>query len=354
MAIRKAADIDVVKQGLYGTPAQVKIEDQHYTFFKDVLFGQPSKSTSEDHMGLDYESIGVSLAEEVLKGADPKRVNFRTGFNEKRIFGAYYDDEDQVDEGLCDNRVSMQEPIDKPWSLEDRLTYLLADKRDKISRSHDITFNKLCADAVLSGQFSVCNGGIQTFPVASALLSVSGANLSTAPVAALNAGIKAILKHKGAKPAMLLLNPDDAVTICESAAFQAICNKEIRRGNEVFYKALDENGAGWCGTINLPGIGTIDVISVYDAYVDKNNNNAWTYLLPQGKAILCPRTVGYKGFCGVFVDNGLYTGKEGVEHGTHIWREEGPLPYTTHVQVQSAPVPMLTAIDRYCVFTNVA
>ena len=138
--------------------------------------------------------------------------------------------------------------------------------------------------------------------------------------------------------------------MAQASAWQAVFDNRRMFGSE--YNPQEEvDGLSPLGTLNLPGVGTIKVYAYYGAY---DNGGTWTYFIPSGKAILCPDRVGYKGYCGVYVDNGVYTGKEGMAHGTYVWFQEGPQPHKAHVQVQSAPCPMLTAIDRYCVFTSVS
>lgn len=351
MAIRSAANIDLIKQGIYKVPVKVLTEDAKFSFGRNVLFGGPSVSSNLDYLVMDYKSRGIPLSAEALKGADPNRVNYGTGFNEKAIFGLYFNDEDQVATDQAENRVSMDEPLDDPWDINTRMTYLLADKRDRIILSHDQTFEKACWDTILNGQFTARNGGVQAFPMTNTFLSVSGANMSTKPMDTILAGAKKVLTKSGAKVAQLILNADDAATLLQGAAFQGILETRRQEENVVRYQRMDENGAGWCGRINAPGIGTIDVIAYFGGY---DLNGTWTYFLPAGKAVLAPASVGVKGYCGVYVDNGVFTGKTAVEHGVYVWAKEGALPHTAHVQVQSAPCPMLTAIDRYCVFTNVA
>lgn len=351
MAIRNAADISVVTQGLYQVPIKIKTEENQYSYLRDVLFGGPSVSSNLDYIVMDYESLGVPLAKEAIKGADPTRVNYGTPFNEKAIFGMYFNDEDEVNEGQADNRVSMEEPLDNPWSLEERMIYLLSKKRDRIAASQAQSFEKACADVLLSGQVAVKNGGTQVFPMTTSLLSVTGSGLATDPIGTLLAGIKMINKKKGGRPTTLVMNPDDAAAFLQLSAIKDLLDNRRIFGNEVEYKAMEESGAAYCGSINLPGTGTVKIVSYYGNY---DVAGTPTYYIPAGKAVLCPDRVGRKGYCGVFLDNGTFSGKAAAEFGTHIWRKEGPVPYTTHVQVQSAPIPMLTAIDRYCVFTGIS
>ena len=344
-------NIDAVKQGIYKIPVKTKTDSANYTFLQNVLFGLPSVSSNGDFIMMDYASRGIHVAQEAIKGADPTRVNYGTGFNEKAIFGLYYNDEDQVAVSQAKNRVSMEEPLDNPWDQDIRLAYLLADKRDAIIESHIRAFEKACAEAALTGQFTARNEGVQAFPMTSALLSVSGASMSTSPIAKLTAGAKAIIKTKGGKPTMLVMNPDDAVTLLQSTAMKDLLDNRRVLGNESYFKAIDETGASYCGSVNVPGIGSIDIIAYFGGY---DNAGTFTYYIPQGKAILAPAAIGCKGYCGVYVEAGDFTGTAAVEHGVHVWAKKENLPGTTHVQVQSAPAPIITEIDRYCVFTSIS
>lgn len=345
-------DINLVKQGVYKIPVKVKTTDANYKFFTNVLFGQPSVASNNDYIMMDYANRGVKLTEEAIKGADPTRVNYGNAFNEKAIFGLYFNDTDQVSVAQADNRVSMDEPIDNPWDTDTRLSYLLSDKRDGIVTSHDATFEKVLAETVLTGQFTAKNEGVQSFPITASLLGVSGANMTTKPLETLASGAKLLLKKTGARPTMLVMNPEDAIKLVQSSALKDLLDNRRVIGNEVHFKAITDNGAAYNGTVMVPGIGSVEIISYYGGYTDNAGN--FHYYIPEGKAIFCPDTVGCKGYCGVFVDNGMFTGKTALEHGVYIWDEQKALPHSTHVQVQSAPTPILTAIDRYCVFTNIA
>lgn len=345
-----AYDINIVKQGVYKVPVKVKTASSNFMFLQNVLFGEPSISDNGDSIAYDYGRKGVKLPKEAIKGADPTRVNMGSEFNEKHIFGMYFNDEDQVEVKQAENRVCMDEPLDAPWSVEQRLTYLLAEKRDDIIQSHKLATEKACAETILEGSFETRNGGTQSFPMTSSLLSTSGANLFSAPVKTLTAAAKALLKVSGAKATMLTMNPDDAIKLLQSSEVKDLLDNRRVIGNEAWFKAIDENGASYCGTLMIPGLGNIEVISYFGGYED---STGYHYYIPQGKAILSPKTVGCLGYCGVYVDNGVVSGKVAMDHGTYIYAPEGALPHAAHVQVQSAPAPVLTAIDRYCVFTNI-
>ena len=351
MPIKTAADIDLIKQGVYQIPVKTETQGMNSKFFQNVLFGGPTISSNGDYLVMDYRTMGAPLATEALKGADPTRVNYNTGFNEKAIFGQYYNPEDQVSVDQAVNRV-WGEPIDQPWDMNTRLSYLLAEKRDMMIASISSAVEKLCVDSVLNGYFETKYNGMQTFPLTMTLLGQAGANMSTDPVGVISKGVQAILKKKGTLPKMLIMNPEDAVTVFSKAEVLNLFDNRRVLGNEKFYQALDENGAAYCGTLNLPGIGTISVVAYYGTY-DKSPTTK-EYFLPKGKAILCPEVIGSKGYCGVYVSNGLYTGKTAVDYAVNIWAKQESVPYSTHIQVQSAPCPIVTAIDRYCVFTNIS
>lgn len=343
-------NIDVILQGLYKVGPKVKITNANYTALQDILFGGGKLVSDGDYITMDYEAYAGHIATEAVKGADPNRVNFGKEFNEKAIWGQYYNDDDYVEVSQALNRVSMDEPIDAPWSTEERLISLLADKRDKIVESHKMSAEKACADALITGGFATRIGGTQSFPISNSLLSVSGSSLNTDPIGCLTTAATALAKKKGGMPTKLILNPLDAARLMKSSAVVGLADIKNLEGLNIDFQAMKENGMAFLGIIPVPIAGRVQIFA-YNGYYTSGGTD--TYYIPQGKALFVPDVVGAMGNCGVFVKNGNVTGKIGVEHGYHVWAEDKHLPGTCHIQVQSAPCPIITAIDRYCVLTSI-
>lgn len=342
-------DYNVVINGIYKTPTPIEIKKESYTFLQDYLFGLPSKGTHEDFLAMDYRKIGVQLSTPAQKGDDPTRVNHGTPFNEKLIYGAYFNDEDEVNPQIAENRV-FGEPLDKPFSPEQRLIFHMAEKRDEIRRSQYASREKACADVLKTGKFSTKNGE-QSFPITASLLSQSGANLLTKPVETLAAAAKAVRAAGGGNPKLLIMNTDDAVNLMNSAPMQKLMDVRRIDAGFVRFTQIEDNGLSFCGTLNLPGCGTVAIYSYEGMYED---NGTAVYYIPQGTALFVPEKVGFMGFCGVYADTAMGASAQiAAEFGEHYWTKDEALPHTLHIQVQSCPCPMVTAIDKYAVITNI-
>lgn len=342
-------DYNVIVSGIYQTPTPVEVGKNSYGLLRRRLFGLPSKGTDKDFLAMDYRSIGVTLSEVSQKGADPTRVNYGVPFNEKLIAGAYFNNEDEVPSTVGDQR-AFNEPLYKPFTPETRMVMEASSRRDRIKSSQLASLEKICADVLITGKFETKNGE-QSFPVSAGLLAQSGANLLTKPVETLSAVAKAVRAAGSTSPKLLIMNPDDAVNLLNSSAMQKLMDVRRIDAGFVKYEQIDEEGASFCGSINLPGCGTVAIYS-YEGFYEKDGAN--TYYIPQGTALFVPEKVGFIGYCGVFADTmmGAST-KIAAEFGEHYWAPEGALPHALHMQIQSCPCPMLTAIDRYAVIKNI-
>lgn len=345
---------DILRQGLYKVPVKIKNTEKVYSFFT-TLFNGGDIASEQDFVAFDYAKSGIRLSVEATKGLDPNRVNYGSAFDEKLIFGQYFFDEDKVDQAQAKNRVSMDEPIDAPWSMEERLIHLLAEKRDGIIKDQALSIEKLCADTVLNGAFVTHEHGTQTFPMSSSLLALDGSTLSTRPYETLTKAAIQIAKY-GSLPKMLVLNAEDALTLAESTAWTKMLDNRRVDENRIAYKPLEETGLAYVGTISVQGCGALSIYSYWGTYKSADTSDTTVYsLLPKGKALLLPEgPIGQRGHCGVLVRNGDYQGKEGLERYVYVYPQERGALVDTCVQVQTSPCPILTAIDGYGVLTNIA
>lgn len=342
-------DYSIVKHGVYANPTPVTIYKNQNGFLRMVLFGLPSKGTTADVMAIDYRTLGINLSEAAKKGNDPHRVNNGKVFNEKLIYGAYHNDEDEVSADVADNRV-FGEPYDNPFTPEERMAIVVAESRDNIKLSQLAATEKDCADVLLTGSYAT-KDGTQTFPLSSELLNLSGANLYTKPIETLTAAAKAIRAAGKGMPKMLVMNPDDAANLICSSAMQKVL--DVRRLDAGLIKPDEYNelGASYCGSVNVPGCGSVAIYAYAGTY---NDNGTLTYFIPQGKALFVPEKVGFIGYCGVYAEspNGGSV-KIAAEFGEYYWVKDGSLPHAMHIQIQSCDIPMVTAIDQFGVLTGI-
>lgn len=342
-------DWSIVKHGIYENPTGVEIEKNSFGFLQRVLFGLPTKGTVNDFLAMDYRSVGVELSEIAKKGNDPNRVNKGVPFNEKLIFGAYFNDESEVSADIGDVR-AFGEPYDNPFTPETRMAIAVAERRDAIKKMQRASLEKVCADVLKNGKFATKDGE-QSFPITSSLLSQSGTNLISKPIETLSSIAKAVRAAGKGTPKMLIMNVEDAANLLSSSAMQKVLDVRRMDSGLIKFEQINEEGVSYCGSVNLPGCGSVAIYSYEGTYDD---DGTLTYFIPQGTALFVPEKVGFIGHCGVYAEvaNGASV-KVAAEFGEYYWVKDGALPHALHIQIQSCPCPMITAIDKYAVIKNI-
>lgn len=303
------------------------------------------EGTDQDVIRASYEDWGVALPEMAIRGDDPDRVNYETPFNEKYIEGAYYFVEQELKLADAQNRV-FDEPLDSPWSVEQRQLYLTAKIRDRIHRNFVFAKQKVLSDVIFTGKFTTKNGGEQSFPVVSSNLKLTGANLSTDPISVLSTAVTKLVK-KGHIIDTLILNPTDAITLAGSSTWQSILDKS-HIVSEMDTKALGEDGFAYVGTIPSVGSGSLKVLAYYGT-TDGSN-----FFVPQGSALLVGAPIGVMGYCGVLASqNGVQAQVNAKEMFTIDAEERGAL-VKTRLQGQTAPCPIIYNVDGYGVMIGIS
>ena len=342
---------DIIREGLYKIPVKIKNAQKHFTFFQDVLFGGTPILSPNEFIAMDYASYGVNLLEEAVRGTDATRVNYGSAFNEKLIYAQYFDNLDTLNLKNAKTRVSMDEPVAEPWSVEKRLQYLAMEKRDQMSANLSISKEKLCHDVLFTGKFATMSHGDQAYPMSSDLLAFNGANIMKNPHKVLSDAVKAVIKY-GYRPTTLVLNSEDATTLAESEAWLKMLDNRRVEGNAIVYKPIEANGVAYMGTISVLGGGQINLYSYLGTYKDKDGVEH--PLVPRGKALLVPDQVGCMGYAGLLVNKGTgFQEVEALDVSYDIWEKtEGP-KVQTNIEMQSSPAPIITALDGYCVITGI-
>ena len=342
---------DIIRQGLYEIPVKIKNQQKHFTFFQDVLFGGSPVLSANEFIAMDYASLGVNLLEEAVRGTDATRVNYGTAFNEKLIYPKYFDILDTLNVKNAKNRVSMDEPVAEPWSVEKRLQYLANEKRDQMSANLSISKEKLCHDVLFTGKFETHGHGEQAYPMSSDLLAFNGANIMKNPHKVISDAVKAVIKY-GYRPTTLVLNSEDATTLAESEVWQKMLDNRRVEGNAIVYKPVEANGVAYMGTISVLGGGQINIYSYLGTY--KDASGVEQPLVPRGKALLVPDQVGCMGYAGLLVNKGTgFQEVEALDVSYDVWEKtEGP-KVQTNIEMQSSPAPIITALDGYCVITGI-
>lgn len=339
-------DYDVINRGAYRINAVIRNSVPVARFGQRVLFGATARSTSDDFMTYNYAKHGVVLPQEVLRGADPNRRNYGQSFDENHIASAYFFDEFAFNIQNAEHRVEGETDLTRPWSVEQRLMYLVAASGQEWELGLDAKIEELVWDIIFTGKFSVRNGGEQAFPVDDSLLGISGANLATDPAKTLSDACLKLL-GKGARITEIIFNPEDWARLLSKEPFYQMLDNRRFFGSTVESEAVDEDGYAVVGFINIPGIGTTKCATY--AGLDTEGN----YHLPKGSAVLHNGPIGFIGNCGVYVNLGNVQGKEGIKRYTFLYPHARGALVDSMVQHQSAPCPVLTAIDRYGVMTSI-
>lgn len=337
-------NLDIISKGLPTFVAKLEAEAPVDTFLSDVLFGNAPISGNEgfDGIAYDWRKKNPALLDEAVRGTDPDRVNYKSGFNSEYVTPNYYHVKDGVDLSDADQRV-FGESISDNMDTHGRVTRIFAEKIAAIADSVKLAKEQMAADAIFNAKV-VNKKGTQTFPMESTLLSVSGANLTTKFNEVMSAAFATVRKkNKAFKATALIMNPDDAIKLVD--ALGDLINKETFNLGSVAF-GQNVNGATLCGTVNTPA-GTIAIYAYY------GTNSAGNNYIPSGKAILTSGKIGSFGYGRVRAfENGKPCYKVAQERMVAFEEGEGDMRQYM-VEYQSAPLPVITNIDGYCVLTSI-
>lgn len=345
---------DLIQRGVIRTAYRVQTGTPNDVFLQRVLFGNapvPGNAVVDGVISFDYRKVAPALPDEAVYGADPNRVNYKQNFNTELLYPAYYFDEEEITVKQADARV-FGENLEQNLTGYARLVRLAADKRDAIRASHLMAIEKMCADVILTGKVTVKEHGEQKFPMTSSLLSVTGANLLTDPMATLHSAFETTRKtNAGFRPARLVMNPTDALNFFEALPEKYV-DKNVYAVASAEFGAINEMGATFIGRISVPGMGIIDVISYSGAY--RSNKSTVTNYIPQGKAILAPQAIGAIGIGRVVSGDNGYVSEPVIQaHRTTIVGDGVGDRKKMVIQEQCSPLPLIQAIDGYCVITGI-
>lgn len=338
-------NLDILTKGLPKFVAKIETEQPVDTFLSDVLFGGPSLMGNEglDGIAYDWRKKNPALAEEAVRGADPTRMNFNANFNSNYVIPNYYHMKDEVGLAEAENRVWGEE-ISAESNTQNRVTRIFAEKENGIRDSVKYAKEQMAADALLTAQV-VNKSGVQTFPMKSSLLSVSGANLTTQFIKVISKANEAVRKeNKAFRPNALIMNPDDAITLV--SALGDLINKETFALGKVVFGPINK-GAVACGVVQTPA-GDIAIYAYYGVGATGAN------YIPQGKAILCEGKVGSFAYGRVRAfENNKPCYRVQTERMTAYKTGDGDMAHY-EVEYQSSPIPVITNIDGYCVLTSIS
>ena len=338
-------NLDLIGKGLPKFVAKIQTEKPVDAFLQNKLFGMGALMGTEgvDGVAYDWRKKNPTLAAEAVRGIDPNRVNFGVNFNSAYIVPNYYHIADEVGLAEADNRV-FGEDVETNVDSHDRVTRVFADKVSGIKDSIVMAKEQMCADALFNAKV-VNKSGEQTFPMTASLLSQSGANLSTKFMEVINKAYANARKvNAGFRATALILNPDDAVKVVEGLG--TLINRETYAlGNVAFGNNVD--GAVLFGTVNTPA-GTIAIYAYYGVGASGAN------YIPQGKGLLVSGAVGSMAYGRVRAyENGKPCYRVQAERMTAYEKGLGDMAHY-EVEYQTAPLPVITNIDGYCVLTNIS
>ncbi len=300
--------------------------------------------TDQDVVRYSYEDNGTEIPEQAVRGADPTRVNYGTPFNEDYIKGAYFFPEQPLNLAAAQNRL-FEEPIDAPWTVEQRELHLTAVVRDKMHRGFDYAKLSLAKSAIFTGKFEAKDGGTQSFPVVATNLALAGANLSTKPIEVLSKAIAPIIKA-GNRVSRLIVNPNTAATLMASEAWLKLLSAQ-HVNTDLDPATVDDNGMAYIGSIPAAGAR----ISLYVCYATVNGSD---YFIDDAKAILCGDVIGRMDYCGVLQAQGELQAQVAAKEIFTVYGENRGALVTTKIQGQTAPCPIITNIDGYGIITGIS
>lgn len=341
-------NIDIISKGLPKGVARIETEVPRGTFLQDVIFGAGTVMGNDksDKVEFDWrKGTAIALPEESIRGQEATRVNYRTGFNADVVTPNYYNRKDEVTLEDADTRVFGEE-ITEGNAGQMRVMRAFAEKTQALRAEAVVAKETMCKDAIFNASVTNASGS-QTYPMTSSLLSISGANLYTAPMKTITDAYKAIrAKNKAFVAKALIMNLDDAINLVNSTAVKDYVKKtEMNLAEVVFKKAYE--GVVSMGMLSTPA-GNLAIL----AYVDVDpSGNAY---IPQGKAILYGDKIGKMAYGRLKAADA-----NGMPH--YIVATERMVAYKSGegddahmgVQFQTAPLPLITNIDGYGVLTSI-
>jgi len=342
--------IDIIAKGLPRVVMRSTTAQPVDTFLQDVLFGGTPIMGNEvqDGVVLEYRKYAPQVAEEAIRGQDPNRKNYQSGFNDSYVVPNYYHDTDRVDLTDADTRV-FGEPLEGNESTVDRVVRRFADKRDAIHDSYLMAKEAMCKAAIFDAQI-VNKAGTQPLPMTSALLSISGSTMYSDFLGTIKSGFNTTRKkNKGFRPNAIVLNPTYAILLVEALNAAGLLNKMGYDLAVAKFEPLSEKGVQVAGSVKTPA-GELAILAYY------GNDGTYDYI-PDQKAILCRADVGG---IGSFAYGRVQAFEDG--RGPHyVVEQERYRPFIegqgdmAHyaIEVQSAPLPIITNLDGYCVFTSI-
>ena len=342
--------LDLVAKGLPRVGMRSTTAQPVDRFLQDILFGGPKIAGNEvqDGIVLEYRKYVPHVAKEAIRGEDPERMNYQSKFNDEYVVPNYYHVADSVSIEDADVRV-FGEPLEGNEATIDRVLRRFADKRDAIHDSFVMAKEDMAADAIFNAQI-VNKEGTQSLPMTSALLSQSGSTMYSDFLGTIKTGFaNTRKKNKSFRPNALVLNPTYAILLVEALNTAGLLNKMGYDLAVAKFAPIADTGVQVVGSVNTPA-GQLAILAYY-------GNDGTNDYIPDQKAILCNAD---KGGIGSFAYGRVQAFEDG--RGPHYTVEEeryrpfiegqGDMAHYA-IEVQSAPLPVITNLDGYCVFTSI-
>ena len=342
--------LDLVAKGLPRVGMRSTTAQPVDRFLQDILFGGPKIAGNEvqDGIVLEYRKYVPHVAKEAIRGEDPERMNYQSKFNDEYVVPNYYHVADSVSIEDADVRV-FGEPLEGNEATIDRVLRRFADKRDAIHDSFVMAKEDMAADAIFNAQI-VNKEGTQSLPMTSALLSQSGSTMYSDFLGTIKTGFaNTRKKNKSFRPNALVLNPTYAILLVEALNTAGLLNKMGYDLAVAKFAPIADTGVQVMGSVNTPA-GQLAILAYY-------GNDGTNDYIPDQKAILCNAD---KGGIGSFAYGRVQAFEDG--RGPHYTVEEeryrpfiegqGDMAHYA-IEVQSAPLPVITNLDGYCVFTSI-
>ena len=342
--------LDLVKHGLPRVAMRSTTAKPVDTFLQEILFGAPAiaGNTQVDGVVLEYRKYTPGIAAEALRGEDPTRMNYKSKFNDSYIVPNYYHVSDRVTLEDADARV-FGEPLEGNNDSVQRVMTRFAEKRDAIHDSFLMAKEAMAANAIFNAQI-VNKEGTQALPMTSSLLSQTGSTMYTDFLGTIKTGFANTRKqNKGFRPNALILNPTYAILLVEALNTAGLLNKMGYDLAIAKFAPVSDKGIQVMGSVNTPA-GQLAILAYY-------GNDGTNDYIPNQKAILCNAD---KGGIGAFAYGRVQAFEDG--RGPHyVVEQERYRPYIDGkgdmaqyaIEVQSAPIPVITNLDGYCVFTSI-
>ncbi|NCC90514.1 MAG: hypothetical protein EOM01_09215 [Spirochaetia bacterium] len=277
----------MVTAGLMKVYATYKVAHPQHQFFKDMLFGGRLISGT-DQLTVETKRAGQKVAASIARFANPNSAEASDSFKISTYTPPYYAERTSLTSADLRN-FAFGEPLDKPWSIDQRRLAIMAEKLGNIDDKFLRTEELMCAEALTTGKVKMHDGSYIQYDVDSDLVDITPTkdwdDVAANILGDLQLWGQRLLDKGGIIPDMMIVAPDVFTMLVNDAKVQKVMDIRNYSLGEIGVKPLvGYKGVTFSGIVMAPAIGPIKVYTYANKYV--NSSGVLTPYLPVGGVIL--------------------------------------------------------------------